>query len=92
MHKEINNANIFGKLLPEKKFRKNFITYITGKSAGLLMIKSVVYTSLETVQNTFNHNERNQFHFRQTNTDNQNISGNSAEDTDNKIEEIIYQR
>ena len=43
MHKEINNANIFGKLLPEKKFRKNFITYIFSKSAGLLMIKSVVY-------------------------------------------------
>ena len=45
MHKEINNANISGKLLPEKKFRKKFITHISSKNAGLLMIKSVVYVT-----------------------------------------------
>ena len=42
--------------------------------------------SPETAQNAFNHNGRKQFHFRQTTTDNQNISGNSAEDADNQIE------
>ena len=41
--------------------------------------------SPETDQNTFNLNEREQFHFWQTNTNNQNISSNSAEDTNNKI-------
>ena len=41
--------------------------------------------SLETVQNTFYHNDRNQFTFQQTTTNNQNISGDSAEDTNNKI-------
>ena len=40
---------------------------------------------LETAQNAFNHNERKQFHFRQTTTDNQNISSDIAEDTENKI-------
>ena len=39
----------------------------------------------ETVQNTFYHNDRNQFNFRRTITNNQNISGDSAEDTNNKI-------
>ena len=43
MHKEINNTNIFGKLLPREEISKNFITHITSKSAGLLMIKLVVY-------------------------------------------------
>ena len=41
--------------------------------------------SPETVQNTFYYNDRNQFNFQQTTTNNQNKSGNSAEDTNNKI-------
>ena len=36
MDKQINNVNIFGKLLPEKKFQKKIIMYIADNSAGLL--------------------------------------------------------
>ena len=41
--------------------------------------------SPETDSKAFNHNEWKQSNFWQTNTDNQNISSDSAEDTHNKI-------
>ena len=82
--KEINNTNIFGKLLPDKKFWKILLRISLATVQDYWMIKLVVYLT-ETDWNTFKHNVRKQFHFRQTTTDNQNISGNSAEDTNNKI-------
>ena len=43
----------------------------------------------ETVQNTFDHNDKNQFNFWRTTTNNQEISGNSAKDTNNKFKKWI---
>ena len=46
MDKEINNL-ILSEIITRKEISKKFITYIIGKSAGLLVIKLVV-TLLET--------------------------------------------
>ena len=84
MNKEINNTNIFRKLLPNKKFRK-FLLHISLAKVQDYQWLNQWFKLPETAQNSFNCNERKQFHFRQTNTDNQNISSNSAEDTNNKF-------
>ena len=43
MDKEINNANIFGKLLPDKKFRKILLCIPPATVQDYWMIKLVVY-------------------------------------------------
>ena len=50
------------------------------------MIKSVVYHRQKLLGTHSNTMWENSCYFRQTTTDNQNISGDSAKDTDNKIE------
>ena len=58
---------------------KNFIIYITGNSAGYLNDYFCSLVLPETVQNTLKHNMKEQFNFRKTTIENQNISVDSAE-------------
>ena len=47
------------------------------------------FKSPKTVQNTFNHKEKNQFNFWRTTVDNQNYPRNSVQDISNKFNKKI---
>ena len=56
MNKEINNANIFGKLWPNKKFRKILLCISLATVQDYSMINSIVYVArncLEHIQTQF---------------------------------------
>ena len=82
MHKEINNINIFGKIIARQKNMKNFIIYITGNSSGYLNDQFGSLYCRKLFRTHSNTNVKEQFNFQKTTTENQNISKDSADDNE----------